>query len=294
MTIFNLGSINIDHFYAVPHLPAPGETLAAQSYSTGLGGKGANQSVAAARAGASVIHIGSVGPDGASMVARMREMGVDCAHVSTVATATAHAIINVDPRGENAIVIFSGANLEQSLTHLESAISAASQGDFLLLQNETDLQLEAAKMARAAGLFVIYSAAPFSASAVEAMMPHIHLLVMNAVEAEQLTKALSCALSDLPVPHLLITRGAEGSVWHDLRNGRDLTVPAFAVTPVDTTGAGDCFIGFVAAGMDRGLCAEEAMRLGAAASALQVQRPGTAEAIPSRAEVDDFLAAHNP
>lgn len=292
MTIFNLGSINIDHFYAVPHLPTPGETLPATGYSIGLGGKGANQSVAAALAGAPVTHIGSVGPDGAAMVAHMRDFGVDCAHVSTVGTATAHAIINVDPKGENAIVIFSGANLEQSLTHLESAISAASQGDTLLVQNETNLQLKAAEMARAAGLFVIYSAAPFSAPAVEAIMPHTDLLVMNAVEADQLTKALKCALTDLPVPHLLITQGAQGSTWYDLMRGRDLRVPAFPVTPVDTTGAGDCYIGYVAAGMNEGLRTAEAMRLAAAASAIQVTRPGTADAIPTRQEVEQFLKDH--
>ena len=290
MTIFNLGSINIDHFYSVPHLPAPGETLAATRYATGLGGKGANQSVAAALAGAAVTHIGAVGPDGATMVARLRDFGVDCAHVSAVDTPTAHAIINVDPAGENAIVIFSGANLEQSLTRLESALSAASEGDLLLLQNETNLQIEAADLARAGGLRVIYSAAPFSAPAVKAMLPHTDLLVMNAVEAEQLTTALGLALSDLPVPYLLVTHGAAGAVWHDLKSGVQIKSPAFAVTPVDTTGAGDCFIGYVAAGLGQGLTPEQAMRRAAAASAIQVTRPGTADAIPSAAEVDAFLA----
>ena len=290
MTIFNLGSINVDHFYAVPHLPAPGETLAATHYSTGLGGKGANQSVAAALAGASVVHIGSVGRDGAAMVSRMREFGVDCGHVSILEIPTAHAIINVDPEGENAIVIFSGANLEQSLTHLESAISAASQGDMLILQNETNRQIEAARRARARGLPVIYSAAPFSATAVQEIMPHVDLLVMNAVEARQLSEALSLSLPQIPVPHLLITKGAEGSTWHDQEDGTEIHVPAFPVTPVDTTGAGDCFIGYVAAGLNQGMEPEAAMRLGAAASALQVQRPGTAEAIPTREEVDAFLA----
>ncbi|WP_322867230.1 ribokinase [Aquicoccus sp. G2-2] len=290
MTIFNLGSINTDHFYSVPHLPAPGETLAATGYSIGLGGKGANQSVAAAQAGAPVIHIGSVGPDGGTMVAELRGHGVDCAHVSTVQVPTAHAIINVMPDGENAITIFPGANLEQSLTHLESAISAASDGDCLILQNETNLQLEAARMADAAGLFVIYSAAPFSADAVQAVMPYTDLLVMNAVEAKQLTTAIGTDLSQLPVRHLLITDGARGATWHDQTSKEALHVPAFPVTPVDTTGAGDCFIGYAVAGLNEGMSPEQALRLATAASALQVQRPGTADAIPARAEVDAFLA----
>jgi ribokinase len=289
MTIFNLGSINVDHFYSVPHLPKPGETLAADGYAIGLGGKGANQSVAASLAGSSVTHIGAVGPDGGWTVERLRAFGVDCAHVTTVETATAHAIINVDHKGENAIVIFSGANLEQSLIHLNSALSAASQGDTLLLQNETSLQLDAARIARENGLKVIYSAAPFSADAVQRMMPHVDLLVMNAVEADQLTKSLKTALADLPVPHLLITRGAQGSTWRDQSTKEELRVPAFAADPVDTTGAGDCFIGYVAAGMDQGMNAGESMRLGAAASAIQVTRPGTSQAIPTRDEVNAFL-----
>ncbi|WP_137701023.1 ribokinase [Marimonas lutisalis] len=292
MTIFNLGSINVDHFYSVPHLPRPGETLPATAYTTGLGGKGANQSVAAAHAGSNVVHIGAIGPDGAWTVDQLRSAGVDCAHVVNVATPTAHAIINVAPDGENVIVIFSGANLEQSLSHLESAISAASRGDILLLQNETNLQVEAAEMARAQGLFTIYSAAPFSAGAVQAILPHIDLLVMNAVEADQLTKALGTKLADLPVPHILITRGAQGSTWNDQETGQQISVPAFPVTPVDTTGAGDCFIGYVAAALEQGLVPPDALRLAAAASAIHVTRPGTADAIPTRAEVENFLADH--
>ena len=134
MTIINLGSINIDHFYTVPHLPQPGETLAATDHATGLGGKGANQSVAAALAGSTVRHIGMVGPEGGAMVARMEAFGVDCTHVGRVETATAHAIINVDPAGENAIVIFPGANQKQSLTPLETALEGAGKGDTLILR----------------------------------------------------------------------------------------------------------------------------------------------------------------
>ncbi len=293
MTIYNLGSINIDHFYSVPHLPAPGETLAATAYSTGLGGKGANQSVAAALAGSDVIHIGAVGRDGAPMVARLRDFGVDCAHVIATDTPTAHAVINIDPKGENAIIIFPGANRTQSLSQLESAISAASRGDILLLQNETDLQVEAARIARAHGLRVIYSAAPFDAHAAQAMMPHVDLMVMNAVEADQLTRALKTPLAELPVAHLLITSGAQGATWRDQSTGAETNAPAFTVTPVDTTGAGDCFIGYAAAAMDQGLEPHAAMRLAAAASALQVTRPGTANAIPTWSEVDTFLAAQD-
>ncbi|MCF3594771.1 ribokinase [Rhodobacteraceae bacterium LMO-12] len=294
MTIYNLGSINADLFYSVPHLPTPGETLAATAYSTGLGGKGANQSVAAALAGSTVIHIGAIGRDGLWTVQRLREFGVDTAHVSTLDTPTAHAIINVDPRGENAIVIFPGANMEQSLTQVQSTLSAASIGDMLILQNETNLTLEAAEIAKSRGLDVIYSAAPFSASAVREMLPFTDMLVMNAVEAAQLSKSLGIELKRLDVPHLLITHGSDGATWHDLQDDQEIHVPAFAATPVDTTGAGDCFIGTLAAGLDQGLDKTQAMRRAAAASAIQVTRPGTADAIPTAQEVDTFLLRNTP
>ncbi len=285
--IFNLGSINADHFYRVPHLPTPGETLVAQDFTTGLGGKGANQSVAAAQAGSKVTHIGSVGPDGIWTVDALKRFGVDVNHVMQVDVPTAHAIINIDENGENAIVIFPGANLNQSLTQLETALDAAKRGDTLLLQNETNLQAEAAQMARERGLFIVYSAAPFSSEAVKAVAPFVDLLVMNDIEAKQLMTSLRASLQDLPISRVLVTHGAAGADW--IQDDSTQHCPAFPVDPIDTTGAGDCFVGFVAAGLDQGMSPSVAMQLGAAASALQVQKAGTADAIPSRTQVDAFL-----
>lgn len=286
--IFNLGSINADYTYSVPHLPAPGETLAATDLLRGLGGKGANQSVAVALAGSDAMHIGAVGADGDWAIEELTGYRVDTRGVYSTKTPTGHAIINVDPNGENAIVIFPGANQKQSLTHLKTALNKAKPGDTLMLQNETNLQSEAAALARKMGLYVIYSAAPFSANAVLAVMDNVDLLVMNAVEAEQLTTALGLSLNGLPPRQVLITHGANGADWHE--NGQTHHVPAFPVSPVDTTGAGDCFTGYVAAGLDQGLVPYDAMTRAAAASALQVQKHGTAQAIPTRSEVDTFLA----
>ncbi|QGY00132.1 ribokinase [Roseovarius faecimaris] len=285
--IYTLGSINADYIYRVPHLPAPGETLAATHLSRELGGKGANQSVAVARAGRGVSHIGAVGQDGGWAVTALEGYGVDCTHVATVDAPTAHAIINVDPSGENAIVIFPGANREQSLTRLDMALTHAEPGDYLLLQNETNLQAEAAQLAKLKGMTVVYSAAPFAADAVQAVLDHVDILVMNAVEAAQLTAALGISAADLPVSAMIVTRGADGADW--IAQGQTTHVPALPADPVDTTGAGDCFIGYTIAGLDEGLSPQDAMRLGAAASALQVQRPGTAGAIPSRADVNALL-----
>lgn len=287
MAIYNLGSINADHFYDVPHLPAPGETLPATGHRMGLGGKGANQSVAAAKMGARVVHIGAVGQDGAWAVAELTEAGVVTDHIATVDGPTAHAIINVDPGGENAIVIHSAANLGQTKDRLQAGLNGAGAGDFLLLQNETNLVPEAAEMARGLGMTVVYSAAPFDEDAVQAVLDHVDILVMNEVEARQLAEALGTSALELQVPTVLITKGERGAVLHD--GGQETNVAAFRVKPVDTTGAGDTYLGAFIAGLDMGFDAKDAMRLAAAASAIQVTRPGTASAIPGRAEVDAFL-----
>ncbi len=289
MSVYNFGSINVDRFYQVPHLPRPGETLSATGHETGLGGKGANQSVAAAKAGATVRHIGMVGPDGAEMRWYLGQLGVDVTHVRSDGSVTGHANICVDPQGENAIVVFPGANREQSLARLETALAEAKPGDFFLLQNEVNMHQEAAKLARDRGLFVVYSAAPFRAELAREMLPLTDLLVLNEGEAEQLSDVLGLPLDEIPVPNVLVTRGARGAVWHDQTNGSVTEVAAVPVDPIDTTGAGDCFIGYVVAGLDQGLSREQALGLGAAAAALQVTRSGTADAMPGRDEVDKFL-----
>ncbi len=285
MTVFNLGSINEDRFYTVPHIPAPGETLSATAHSIGLGGKGANQSVAIARAGGRVIHIGKIGPSGAWACERLEAFGVDVSCVAQDGSVTGHANITVDQAGENMIVVMPGANRELEIEQVEQALIQAKPSDILVLQNETSSVAEAARLGAEKGMFVIYSAAPFEIGAVMEVMGHVDLLVLNEVEAEQLRQTAP----ELKVPNRLVTKGAAGAVWLQ-DDTESVSIPAFPADPVDTTGAGDCFIGYVAAGLDEGLEKENAMRLAAAASAIQVTRPGTAEAIPSRDEVEAFLA----
>lgn len=287
MAIYNLGSINIDHFYGVPHLPVPGETLAADRYSFGLGGKGANQSAAAAKAGARTVHIGAVGPEGAWIVERLRSWGVDTTHIAVLDTPTGHAVVTVDRSAENAIVLFPGANRALTAGQVEAALAGAGPGDTLLLQNETTQQAAAARIARARGLRVVYSAAPFDADAVRAVLPDVTLLILNAVEAKQLCDALGVSIEALDVPEILITRGAEGAEWR-ARGGARAVTPAVRVQAVDTTGAGDTFAGYFAAGLDLGQSPEAALAWAAKAAALKVTRPGTADAIPTAAEVDAF------
>lgn len=288
MTIWNLGSINADHVYAVPHIPAPGETLAATRLTTGLGGKGANMSVAAARAAGRVMHIGGVGPDGKWAVQRLLEYGVDTRHIATLDIPTGHAIIYVDASAENNIVLFTGANRALPETLVRQALTEAQTGDRLLLQNETNLQLETAALARQMGLSVAYAAAPFDAAATQAILPHADFLILNEVESQQLTDATGLAPDALPTADVIVTRGADGADWFDNRRKTRHHIPALSVTPVDTTGAGDTFTGYVLAALDRGHPMLQALDLATRAAALKVTRHGAADAIPDLSEVMAF------
>lgn len=288
MTIWNLGSINADYVYSVPHIPAPGETLASTGREVFLGGKGANMSVAAARAAARVMHIGAVGADGRWAVERLLEYGVDTRHIAEIDVETAQAIIAVDAQGENSIILHQGANVAIPLETLEQALTQAETGDTLVFQNETTLQLEAAQLAKKMGLRVAYAAAPFDADAVLAVLPHLDFLILNEVEAAQLKDATGKGPCDLPVEDIIVTLGAKGATWYGI--GGATNVPAHNVTPIDTTGAGDTFTGYVLAGLDRGQPMLQAMKTATKAAAIMVTRRGTADVIPDLADVQAFNA----
>ncbi|MEO1919159.1 MAG: ribokinase [Paracoccaceae bacterium] len=288
MAIYNLGSVNIDHVYRVPHLPEPGETLASTSFNSGLGGKGANQSIAIAKAGGHVFHIGAIGNDGSWMVDQMRGAGVDTQHLAVLDVPTGHAIINVDDAAENAIVLFSGANFSLTEALVNDALSTAGTGDWLLLQNETNLGFYAATLAKSKGMRVAYAAAPFDAGVAVAMLQVTDLLAVNHIEAAQLSDAMGTDVADLPVPQVLITYGAKGA---SLRSGAGVVfVEAYKVDPVDMTGAGDTFLGYFMAATDMGRPVKDALTFATAASAIQVTRTGAGSAIPAANEVEAFIS----
>ncbi len=286
MAIWNLGSINEDIVYSVPHIPGPGETLAATEKRHYLGGKGANMSVAAARSGAQVKHVGAVGPDAGWITLRLTEMGVDTRFICESPAGTGHAIITVDTEGVNTITLWPGANRDIPLTQIQAALAEARVGDIFLTQNEVNLQEEGAAMARALGLAVVYVAAPFSAEATRAVLPQTDLLILNEVEAEQLQAATGQGAADLPVADVLITLGARGCDWVSASETRHFD--AVPVTPVDTTGAGDTFAGYVVGGLDLGMPMGQAIDQAMRAAALMVTRKGTSDVIPDLAEVQAF------
>ncbi len=287
MAIYNLGSINADMTYRVPHLLAPGETLATTALSRGLGGKGANMSVAAARAGAQVRHLGAVGEDGRWAIERLTEYGVDTRQIAVLSEPTGHAIIMLDRQAENCILIYPGANRALSVERIEAGLSEATPEDIFVFQNETNAQREAAELASSRGLRVAYAAAPFDADAVTLVLPLLDLLVLNEIEAGQLEQATGQSIETIPVRDVVVTLGGRGCRWinTDSREVRDFA--ALPVTPVDTTGAGDTFTGYLLAGLDRGLPMPTSIELAQRAAAIMVTRHGTADVIPDLKEVTE-------
>lgn len=289
MTIWNLGSINLDLIYGMDRLPGRGETVSAETKSEFLGGKGTNMSVAAARAAARVCHIGAVGPDGRWAVDRLLEYGVDTRHITQIDTPTGHAIVAVEASGENQIIIFSGANRAIPDGTVRAALAEAHTGDLLVLQNETNAQAETARLGHELGLKVCYAAAPFDAEAVERVLPYLDFLILNAVEAKQLETALDKPVASLPVQDIIVTQGADGAEWIETQSGSNQQFSARKVQPVDTTGAGDTFTGYVLAGMDRGMPMAQAISQATLAASIMVTRHGTADVIPDLKDIQDLM-----
>lgn len=288
MTIWNLGSINADIVFSVPHIPMPGETLASTRRQNFLGGKGANMSVAVARAGAQVMHMGAVGGDGLWLKERLTGYGVDTRHVAELETDTAQALIVVDEQGENTIVLHPGANAEIPFPLIEEALADAKPGDRLLFQNEVVHQKATAELAKEKGLTVCYAAAPFDADAVTDVLPLLDFLILNRVEAEQLREATGKGPEALPVRDVIVTLGGDGADWVGPEGTRHFE--AVPVEAVDSTGAGDTFTGYVLASLDRGKPMAEAIDLAIRAGALMVTRHGTADVIPTLEEVESAFS----
>lgn len=292
--IFSYGSINVDHIYQMPHLVAPGETLASTDYRQVLGGKGANQSIAAAQAGVPVLHIGRYGKTDSWVVTQLQDAGVDCSRVTAVDTPSGHAIIQVDAQAENSIILFAGANHSFRADELDVLLDGAVSGDWLLLQNECSCTAEMISTAAAKGLQVAFNPSPMDDSVRALPLHDLSLLVVNEIEVQQLLDCdwqsqdqLVAALRDrLPNTKTVVTFGSKGALWVDAETV--IFVPALKVEAVDTTAAGDTFLGYLLAALCQQDSPKTALEMGCKASSLAVQKVGASVSIPTRAEVDQI------
>jgi ribokinase len=283
------------------HIPRPGETLLGGDFSMAAGGKGANQAVAAARAGGEVTFLARVGDDmfGRQALEGFRQDGINVEHVICDADAPSGvALIFVAADGENSIGVASGANAQLSPADVQQAAAAIAAADVLVMQLETPLPTvrAAAEIAAAHGVRVILNPAPAQALSDE-LLKLVSVLTPNESEAELLTgvavsseEAAAESASQLRgkgVATAIVTLGAQGAmIASDEFSGK---VPAFQVTPVDTTAAGDVFNGALAVALSEGKPLEAAVRLASAAAALSVTKLGAQPSAPSRDEIERFL-----
>lgn len=293
-----VGSLNMDLIVRTPRFPVGGETLAGHGFATAAGGKGANQAVAAARLGARVAMVGCLGDDanGAELRAGLLAEGIDCSAVATVpGVATGIATILVDDAGQNAIVIAAGGNGEMTAERLADHDGLLEAADIVIAQLEVPMATVEATLARAhaLGRTVILNPAPAVGPLPENWYGLIDYLIPNESEAALLTgiavdspqSALQAAQKLLAngARRVLITLGSQGVFYAD--GERHLHLPVEPVVAVDTTAAGDTFVGGFAAGLAEGLPLESAIRLGQQAAALAVTRPGAQPSIPHRHEL---------
>lgn len=293
MSILVFGSLNIDHVYQVEHLVRPGETLPSTEYRRFQGGKGANQSVALARAGADVFHAGRIGPEGLWLRDAIAAEGVDVTHVGLDNQPTGHAIIQVDPAGENSILLYGGANLTVTSEDAHYVLSHFGEGDWLLLQNEISSLPTILLEAYERGLTVAFNPAPMTPEVMSYPLEGVSLFVVNQTEGATLAETndvspetvVGALQARLPNAAILLTLGGDGSLY--AHGGECIRTPAVAVNAVDTTAAGDTFIGYFLAELLAGESVQKSLALASRAAALCVTRPGAADSIPRRDEIED-------
>lgn len=288
MDVINIGSLNLDWVYQVPHFVQPGETLSALSYNEYVGGKGLNQSIALARAGCKVAHVGAIGHNGEILLQALKKDGVNTDFVSMLDGPSGHAIIQVSPQGENSIVIFPGTNQQIKLEDIKQAFAAFPDAKAVLLQNETNATADIIRLAKQAGKHVVYNPAPMLPTVGELPLDLVDVLILNQIEAQRLSGensvAKQCKAMHDRWPHLIIvlTQGSYGiTVGINGNSQHYAAVPVQQV--VDTTAAGDTFIGYFMAEYLHTENIANAVSLAAKAASFCITQAGAAQSIPLRA-----------
>ena len=296
MKILNFGSCNIDYVYQVEHIVRPGETSPTQNLNLFAGGKGLNQSVAAARAGAKTYHAGCIGFDGGMLRDILIRSGVNIDYLMQKDSQNGHAIIQVDNKGENSILVHKGTNGLLAKEDIDRILAAFDNQTLVMLQNEMSNTAYIMEAAKKRGLRVMFNPAPFSQDLEEIDLKLVDFLILNRTESLFLLKTNDAETINTLIkekyPHLtvLLTLGKDGAIV--IQKDAFFTMPAFCVSAVDTTAAGDTFAGYFTAGLSSNTNLRQCILQATAAAAICVGKPGAAPSIPTMDEVLVFLKNH--
>lgn len=294
MRILNLGSLNIDKVYDVEHFAEAGETLLSRSFETFCGGKGLNQSVALANAGVDVYHAGAVGVDGDILCSILNSANVNTDYILKTNGISGHAIIQLNPKRQNCIIVCPGANGEITRNNIDSILDGFGKEDLLLLQNEISNVDYAIAKAKDKGIRIAFNASPITADLTGYPLELVDFFLINEVEGKLLAGIEEgdnrCILEALhhrfPDAAIVLTVGREGVLY------RDNTITAhhgiYRIEVSDTTAAGDTFCGFFLAGIAKNQTVEDALRYASLASSLAVSKKGAANSIPLWGDVESF------
>ncbi|MBR3348742.1 MAG: ribokinase [Solobacterium sp.] len=293
MKILNFGSLNLDYTYGVNRFVKPGETMSAKTHSVNTGGKGLNQSVALARAGGEVYHAGCYGKGGESLAAFLNDSGVHTQFLRRVDEYQGNAFIQVNEEGENCIILYGGSNQCITKKQIGETLSHFEEGDWLVLQNEINLNEEIVEAAYEKGLKIVLNPSPYDEKIAKIDFGKLHWLFVNEIEAEQIygftniTATWEKLHEEYPQLSLLVTLGEEGSIA--FTKEETVTENAFCLTVEDTTGAGDTYSGYMIAALSEGRCLKECMERASIAAGISVSRKGAAASVPSAAEVTQYF-----
>lgn len=297
-----IGSCNTDMVIKVHHLPLPGETIIGYDFMTNQGGKGANQAVAVARMGGDTAFIARLGDDGfgRNSLALLKKEGIDTEYVNfTEGVSTGVAMIPVDEKGENSIIVASGANAMLSEADIDAAKELIANASIVLMQLETPIPtlMQAAKIAHEAGVKVVLNPAPFPKEPLPAeFLQNVDLIIPNETEITGMTgveinskdtiKKAMLRICEIGVKNVVLTAGGAGAYL--LENDELVNVPTFKTNVVDTTAAGDTFCGSLCVALSRGESLNDAVRFANKAASISVSRMGAWRSIPQKEEVIDW------
>ena len=289
MKIINFGSCNIDYVYSLDHIVAPGETETTKVLEIFPGGKGLNQSIAAARAGAAVFHIGCLGEDGQLLLETLKESNVDTSYIKSVPGKCGHAIIQLASDSENSIFLYPGSNHTFTKQYIDEVLEDFSTEDIVILQNEINEIDYIVEKAYSKQMRIVLNPSPFNEIISKIDLNRITYLILNEVEAkgftgcEDVEGSLQYFRKYYPTLKIMLTLGGKGCVY--LEGEQKIYHPIHKVDVVDTTAAGDTFTGYFVAGISEGKEIPEILRMASAAAGLSVSKKGAAPSIPYRQEV---------